>query len=600
MHQALYRKYRPRTFKEVCGQKHITDVLSYEVAQGRCSHAYLFCGSRGTGKTSCAKILAKALNCLSPEDGSPCLECDACREIDAGLATDVTELDAASNNGVDQIRSICEEAAYTPAVLRKKVYIIDEVHMLSQGAFNALLKTIEEPPEHVVFILATTELNKVPATIVSRCQRFDFRRLSIRDISARLEYIAERENISLEKDAALLLARQAQGGMRDAIGLFELCAAGGADVTAARVSELLGLSGYDRATRTFDCVKRGDMAGLFAVVSEVYGGSQDISVFWQELISFARDMLVCKYSEDISAYLDITDTETEMLRSCAEKFSLAELIYHCRVLDEAMARMQRSPQNKRCTAELALLRMCRPELDNSTEALSARIAKLEDAAALGTFSAPAAAVPAAEGAKTYADTVSAGGSPTVSPAASPAADNHYSVPENPSPAAAEDADFDASLRAQIPASEAENVQENAERNKAEKSDINISESSPARPAQTVSAERENKAPYGAGSSEYVPASDISEVLAKLDGVNRGLSEFLADSAVSVSKDGKRVRIFANGFGVAMLSTDAAKASLADAFALAKLTNGRADISVEKAMTNAAQSSSPADELSDML
>lgn len=601
MHQALYRKYRPRTFKEVCGQKHITDVLSYEAAKGRCSHAYLFCGSRGTGKTSCAKILAKALNCLSPVDGSPCLECDACREIDAGLATDVTELDAASNNGVDQIRSICEEAAYTPAVLRKKVYIIDEVHMLSTGAFNALLKTIEEPPEHVVFILATTELNKVPATIVSRCQRFGFRRLSIRDISARLEYIAERENISLEKDAALLLARQAQGGMRDAIGLLELCAAGGADVTAARVSELLGLSGYDRATRTFDCVKQGDMAGLFSVVSEVYGGSQDISVFWQELISFARDMLVCKYSDDITAYLDITDTETEMLRGCAAKFSLAELIYHCRVLDEAMARMQRSPQNKRCTAELALLRMCRPELDNSTEALSARIAKLEDAAALGTFTAPAVgAVPAAEGAKTDADTVSAGGSPIASSAASPAADNRYSAPEGTPPAAAEGAAVDASLRARSPAGEAENVRESAGRNKTEKSDINMAEDSPARPAHTESAERVSKAPYGAGNGEYVPASDISEVLAKLDVVNRGLSEFLADSAVSVSKDGKRVRISANGFGAAMLSTDAAKASLADAFALAKLTNGRADISVEKAKTGAAQSSSPADELSDML
>ena len=597
MHQALYRKYRPRTFKEVCGQKHITDVLSYEVAKGRCSHAYLFCGSRGTGKTSCAKILAKALNCLSPVDGSPCLECDACREIDAGLATDVTELDAASNNGVDQIRSICEEAAYTPAVLRKKVYIIDEVHMLSTGAFNALLKTIEEPPEHVVFILATTELNKVPATIVSRCQRFDFRRLSIRDISARLEYIAECENISLEKDAALLLARQAQGGMRDAIGLLELCAAGGADVTAARVSELLGLSGYDRATRTFDCVKQGDMAGLFSVVSEVYGGSQDISVFWQELISFARDMLVCKYSDDITAYLDITDTETEMLRGCAAKFSLAELIYHCRVLDEAMARMQRSPQNKRCTAELALLRMCRPELDNSTEALSARIAKLEDAAALGTFTAPAvAAVPAADGAKADTDRVSAGGSPTVYPAA----DNRYSAPKGAPPAAAEGAAVDASLRARSPAGEAENVRESAGRNKSEKSAINMTEVSPARPAHTESAERVSKAPYGAGNGEYVLASDISEVLAKLDVVNRGLSEFLADSAVSVSKDGKRVRISANGFGAAMLSTDAAKASLADAFALAKLTNGRADISVEKTMSHAAKKGSPTYELSDML
>ena len=229
MHQALYRKYRPATFDRVCGQGHITDVLSYQVKAGRCSHAYLFCGSRGTGKTSSAKILAKAVNCESPKSGSPCLCCRSCLDIDAGLATDVIELDAASNNGVDDIRDICDKASYIPAVLRKKVYIIDEVHMLSQSAFNALLKTIEEPPEHVIFILATTEFHKVPATIVSRCQRFDFRRIDMRIIADNLLFIAKSEGMVLEEEAALLLARQAEGGMRDAIGLFELCSAGGAD-----------------------------------------------------------------------------------------------------------------------------------------------------------------------------------------------------------------------------------------------------------------------------------------------------------------------------------------------------------------------------------
>lgn len=385
MHQALYRKYRPATFDDVCGQKHITDILRYETESGRISHAYLFCGSRGTGKTSCAKIMAKAVNCEAPVNGSPCLKCRSCLDIDAGLTTDVVEMDAASHNGVDEIRALCDDIMYTPAMLKKRVYIIDEVHMLSQGAFNALLKTIEEPPEHAVFILATTELHKVPATIVSRCQRFGFNRIDMKVIAERLKYIAKCENIVLEDEAALLLARQAQGGMRDAIGLLELCSAGGADVTAAKVTDALGISGYELVARTMDAVSRGDMATLFAIVADVNSSAKDISVFWQELISFVRDMLVSKYTENSAEYLDLTEAETELLKKTAAKFSLSGMVYISGVLDDAAVRIARSPQTKRIIAETALLKMCRPELDSSSQALEARISKLEDSLALGEF-----------------------------------------------------------------------------------------------------------------------------------------------------------------------------------------------------------------------
>ena len=223
MHQALYRKWRPDVFDDVYGQEHITSVLKYEVGNGKLSHAYLFCGSRGVGKTTCAKILAKAVNCENPQNGEPCGVCDSCRAIDAGSAPDVLEMDAASNNGVDNIRDIREEVIFAPAMLKYKVYIVDEVHMLSTSAFNALLKTLEEPPSYVIFILATTEQHKLPATIISRCQRFEFRRISTENLSARIELIAKEEGIKLTKDASHLIARLSQGGMRDAISLLELC-----------------------------------------------------------------------------------------------------------------------------------------------------------------------------------------------------------------------------------------------------------------------------------------------------------------------------------------------------------------------------------------
>ena len=242
MYQALYRKWRPKTFSEVIGQDHITQTLQRQVAEGRISHAYLFTGTRGTGKTTCAKILAKAVNCEHPEDGNPCGKCPSCQGIDSGLFLDVQELDAASNNGVDQVRALQDEAVYTPANVKMRVYIVDEVHMLTPAAFNALLKILEEPPEHLMFILATTEIHKVPATILSRCQRFSFRRIQPRDIARRLALVAKEEGIELEAGGVEIISRLADGALRDALSLLDQCAAAGGAIDAPAVLEVLGLA----------------------------------------------------------------------------------------------------------------------------------------------------------------------------------------------------------------------------------------------------------------------------------------------------------------------------------------------------------------------
>ena len=381
MHQALYRKWRPKSFDEVCGQDHITSILKYEVASSKFSHAYLFCGSRGTGKTSCAKILAKAVNCLSPENGNPCGRCEACLSIDSGAATDVLEMDAASNNGVDNIRDIRDEVVYSPSNLKYRVYIIDEVHMLSASAFNALLKTLEEPPEHVVFILATTELHKLPATIISRCQRFDFRRITTDVLKKHLLDIAKAENIEITESAATILAKHAQGGMRDAISLLDLCAGSRRLIDDALVSETVGLGGRERLLDVVRAIAEKDYEKIFEAVDETVRSSRDISVFWQELISVYRDLLVVKNSKEPARYLDLTDSETESLTSLAKLFSAELLSYHTEMLNDALVTMLKANAVRRIVAEMTLVRMCDTKLSSTSESMLARISELEKAVA---------------------------------------------------------------------------------------------------------------------------------------------------------------------------------------------------------------------------
>ena len=294
MYQALYRKWRPRTFDDVVGQSHITDTLKQQVAGGRLSHAYLFTGTRGTGKTTCAKILSRAVNCQSPVNGNPCNQCPACLGIENGSILDVLELDAASNNGVDQVRALRDEAVYTPAAVRKRVYIVDEVHMLSTPAFNALLKILEEPPSHLMFILATTELHKVPATIRSRCQQFAFKRILPGQIAQRLEYVAGQEGIDLTPEGAALLARLADGGLRDALSLLDQCSGGGQKVDEQAVLDTLGLAGNLETARLMELAARHDTAAALETLSRLYAGGKDVGAVLGELSSLARDLLMRK------------------------------------------------------------------------------------------------------------------------------------------------------------------------------------------------------------------------------------------------------------------------------------------------------------------
>ncbi len=389
MHQALYRKWRPQTFGDVCGQEHITSILEYETENNKFSHAYLFCGSRGTGKTTCAKILAKAVNCESPVNGSPCNCCSSCMAIDAGTATDVLEMDAASNNGVDNIRDIRDEVVYSPSALKYRVYIVDEVHMLSGSAFNALLKTLEEPPAHAIFILATTELHKLPSTIVSRCQRYDFRRISTDTLLDRLAYIADNEGIAYSRDALRIIAKMAQGGMRDAISLLELCAGNRDKITTELVNTTLGVGGRESMEKTVLAIADSDFDAIFAAVDSVVSSSKDIAIFWQDLVSFYRDMLVIKTTKDAQSYLDLTDDEVSRLSVIAERFTKETMLYHCRILDDTLVSMQKAGAAKRTVAEMALIKMCDTSLDTNTDSIIARIAKLENLIAAGGV-APAA------------------------------------------------------------------------------------------------------------------------------------------------------------------------------------------------------------------
>lgn len=395
MYQALYRKWRPKTFSDVVGQEHVTETLQRQVAEGRLSHAYLFTGTRGTGKTTCAKILAKAVNCEHPENGNPCNKCSSCLGIESGGFLDVMELDAASNNGVDHVRALRDEAIYSPAQVKKRVYIIDEVHMLSIAAFNALLKILEEPPEHLMFILATTELHKVPATILSRCQRFAFRRILPREIVGRLNYIAEQEGIDLRPDGAELLAHIADGALRDALSLLDQCAAAGGTIDSAAVLDALGLAGNLQTAQLMDCVLRRDTKAALLLLHRLYGSGKDVGAVLGELSALARDLLISKTAPEGGAALLTGGYDGQTMGSLLRQADSARLIAICTTLQRTAADMNVSV-NRRTDAELCLLKLCDETLSGDLSAINARLARLEQQMATGVRYAAAEGAAQAE------------------------------------------------------------------------------------------------------------------------------------------------------------------------------------------------------------
>ncbi len=377
MYQVLYRKYRPLTFEDVVGQPQVTVTLKNELKSGRVNHAYLFTGSRGTGKTTCAKILSKAVNCLNLVDSNPCGECENCTGISSGEILDVVEMDAASNRKIDDIRSIIDEVAFTPSKAKYRVYIIDEVHMLTTEAFNALLKTLEEPPKHVIFILATTEVHKLPATITSRCQRFDFHRIAPKDIASRLQTIAKCENISLTDEAALLISVIADGAVRDAISLLDRCIGITQDeITADVVRNAAGLASKNYLFELCTCTINKNPAKALAIVDKLYGESKDITRLCDELISHFRALMLIKTVKNAREMLAFADREFEAAQSQCDYMTLAEIVYSMDVLSRAFERMGKGTNN-RTELEMALVKLCSPELDATTEALTTRITALE-------------------------------------------------------------------------------------------------------------------------------------------------------------------------------------------------------------------------------
>ena len=377
MYQALYRKWRPKTFSEVIGQKHITETLQRQVAEGRLSHAYLFTGTRGTGKTTCAKILAKAVNCEHPVNGDPCNQCPSCLGIDSGSLLDVLELDAASNNGVDQVRALRDEAIYSPAHVKYRVYIVDEVHMLSTAAFNALLKILEEPPAHLIFILATTELQKVPATILSRCQRYAFKRILPKDIAERLLYVAGQEQIPLTREGADLIARLADGALRDALSLLDQCAAVEGDIGAEQVLEVLGLAGNLQTAKLMELILNRDAQGAILLLHQLYSGGKDVGAVLGELSTLARDLLIRMTAREGGEALLSGGYDTATMDSLAALCNAQRLIHVTSLLQATTAALGASA-NRRTDAELCLLRLCDDTLSGDLTALAARIARLEE------------------------------------------------------------------------------------------------------------------------------------------------------------------------------------------------------------------------------
>ncbi len=393
MYRAFYRKYRPSTFTSVVGQEHITKTLENAVKSGKTSHAYLFTGSRGTGKTSCAKILSKAVNCLNPIDGNPCNECEICRGIDNGSILDIIEIDAASNNGVDNIRDLREEANFTPANAKYRVYIIDEVHMLSIGAFNALLKTLEEPPAHVIFILATTEVHKLPSTILSRCQRFDFKRIESEAIAERLKEVATKENLTLADDGAMLIARIADGAMRDALSLLDRCSSVEGVIDSTAVAKSAGLAGREYIFDLCDSIIQKNPAKALEIVDKLYNDSCDMERLITELTSHFRNLMVSKAVKNFESMIICSQGEIDIIRQQSEKTTLATIMSCIDILTASASTMKQGA-NRRTSAELCIIRLCTPSLDTDVNAILRRLSELESAIKSGNIQVKAEPVSA--------------------------------------------------------------------------------------------------------------------------------------------------------------------------------------------------------------
>lgn len=378
MYQVLYRKYRPKVFSDVYGQDHVTSTLKNEIKDGRVSHAYLFTGSRGTGKTTCSKILAKAVNCENPIDGEPCNECEVCRGLDNGSIYDVVEIDAASNNGVDNIRDLREEANYTPSRAKYRVYIIDEVHMLSTGAFNALLKTLEEPPAHVIFILATTEVHKLPATILSRCQRFDFKRIQPETMAVRLKQVADLEGLSLDDDAAVLIARIADGALRDGLSILDQCAGRSKSINASLVSEVAGLAGREAMYQLSGCIAGRKTDEAMSVISELYQNSYDMERLCVEMINHFRNFLVVKTVRKSRELIICTDDEYNSILDSAKDFTIEGVVNALDLFQNTLVTIK-GGANARIEVEMAFVKLCEPRLDEGISSVLDRLSAVERA-----------------------------------------------------------------------------------------------------------------------------------------------------------------------------------------------------------------------------
>lgn len=387
-YEALYRKWRPLTFDDVVGQEHVTNTLKNEIQQERVGHAYLFCGSRGTGKTSTARILSRAINCQNPKDGNPCNECENCNGILDGTIPDITEIDAASNNGVDNIRNLRDEARFSGSMLSDKVYIVDEVHMLSTQAFNALLKILEEPPAHVHFILATTEAHKVPQTILSRCQRFDFHRITVADTEKQIKKIINQTGDAIEDRAIRLIAEKADGSMRDALSLLDQCLSiGSGSLTYEDVSAFFGTSSQEGSFELLDSIAEGNVSKAFSVIGNIVESGKNITSFAEDFIVLLRNMLLCKYSANPALTLNVSAEDAEMIENISKKFEPERLLQIINRATDAQA-LFRTSLNPRLTFEMAVVKMANPVYDASQDGLLARLNVLEDKIASGAVISP--------------------------------------------------------------------------------------------------------------------------------------------------------------------------------------------------------------------